>query len=145
MRCVMSVSKSFHSENIDIDTENKKERFCIELCRSIFDFQKYLELFPLGKYIDVAKFEIEKLSQKIDKKFIKDCKVKIANAQTEEAINLLISRESDYYDDFILISTRWNIIKARELKGISEPFDENEKVKINNSILEFLKLLEQKL
>jgi Effector-associated domain 11 len=125
------------------ELDNKREIFCFSLCKSKNNYETYLELYPSGQFTVECNKHIKDLSNLIDKDTVKSLRLLIAKARTEEAIDILTSKESEYSNDFILLSTRWYQIKANEMSGRIKPVDNEDKNNVINSVLEFLKQIEK--
>ena len=142
---ILALNKHDKSTEESLKIEEKRDKFCYQLCSTKADFEKYIELFPYGKNVEAAYLKIKRLSGIVDFQLIKELESMIAKKTIEKTINILLGIDSKFYDEILDLAKRWSMITVKEMKKMNGPGDETEKAKISDSLLELLRKIEKDL
>lgn len=122
----------------------KRERFALELCRSISDYSQFVNLYPDSVYLKEAKSKIDELSKW--SLFFQDCRDLIRTGRTEEAINNLLSRNTDFDNQILLISNQWQTILVERATGVLDINSfRSETNRISYGVVELLRIIEKQI
>lgn len=138
------------------------EKFLFNLCKTRKNFEKYILLFPNGifyedasdkirevdyNFVDDKKKEIREIVEKGNKEIAETGRRKIAEGKLEEAIKEILSSlskmDTNYYNEILVLSSRFNSIKMKEVRGIiNSTTSVNEYNRIASDLLTILNRIE---
>jgi len=123
---------------------SKRERFALGLCRSISEYTQFMNLYPDSIYLKEAKNKIDELSEW--SLFFRGCRDLIRHGKTEEVINNLLIRNTDFDNQVLLISNQWQTILVERATGVIDINSfRNETNRINHGVVELLRIIEKQI